>query len=46
MIFVAGLIVAAALLMSTLINSAEPPPIETNAPAASLGWPVPAAVTA
>ena len=46
MIFVAGLIFAAALLLSTVINSAEPPPIETNAPAASLGWPTPAAATA
>jgi hypothetical protein len=46
MMFVAGLIFAAALLLSTLINSAEPPPIETNAPAASLGWLAPAAATA
>ena len=46
MMFVAGLIFAAALLLSTIINSAEPPPIETHSPAASLDWPTPAAATA
>jgi hypothetical protein len=46
MMFVAGLIFAAALLLSTIINSAEPPPIENNVPAASLDWPTPATVTA
>jgi hypothetical protein len=47
MLFVAGLIFAAALLLSTVINSAEPPPIETHSsPAASFGWLTPAAATA
>jgi hypothetical protein len=36
MAFVAGLIFAAALLLSTIINSAEPSPIETGAPTATL----------
>ena len=43
---VAGLIFAAALLLSTVINSAEPPPIETHSRAASVNWPTPAAATA
>ena len=42
MVFVAGLILAGALLLSTMINSAEQP-IETDAPAAALVQPALAA---